>query len=121
MANKLKVFRGDDKKFKAVLKVLDEQTGLYQVYAIPTGAAIDVNLPGIPPAGSVVLSTIAPPEVVIVDAPNGVISCVIPKTKSVLMNLGDNQAIDAIITETSGDVTTAEKVKVLLVVDRKNP
>lgn len=118
MANKLKIFRGDDKKFKAVLKLKDQNTGIYQVYAIPTGAQVDVHLPG--ETATVVLSTTTPPEVVITDGPNGVISCVCPKTKTTALKLGDNQAIDAIVTELSGDVTTAEKLKVVLVVDRAN-
>ena len=119
MATKLNVFRGDTKKFKAVLKVKDQFIGLYQVYAIPTGATIEVYFPG--DTASVVISTATPGEVTIVDAANGVISCVVPKTKTPLMKLGDNQAIDAIVTELTGDVTTAEKVKSLYVKDRANP
>ena len=119
MANKLKIFRGDTKKFKAVLKVKDQNTGLYQVYAIPTGATIAVNLPG--ESGSSVVITTAAGEVTIIDQANGVISCVVSKVKTPLLKLGDNQALDAIITELSGDVTTAEKLKVVLVVDRQNP
>lgn len=118
MAQKLKIFRGDTKKFKAVIKMKDQCTGLYQVYAIPTGASIAVNLPG--ETASVVITTTAG-EVVVVDGPNGVIACTISKTKTPLLKLGDNQAIDAIITELSGDVSTAEKMKVIWVVDRANP
>ena len=56
-----------------------------------------------------------------IDQANGVISCVVSKTKTPLLKVGDNQAIDAIITETGGDVTIAEKTKVVLVVDQANP
>ena len=117
MAQTLKVFRGDTKKFKVVLKTKDEQTGLYQVYAIPTGATIEVVFPG--DTAPVTINSTGG-EVTIIDAPNGVISCVVSKVKTPLLKLGDKQAIDAIITELSGDVTTAEKTKVLNVVDRAN-
>lgn len=117
MAQTLKVFRGDTKKFKIVLKMKDEQTGLYQVYAIPTGASIEVVLPGDTAPVSITTSA---SEITIIDAANGVISCVVSKVKTPLLKLGDKQAVDAIITELSGDVTTAEKAKVLNVVDRAN-
>jgi hypothetical protein len=118
MATKLKIYRGDTKKFKAVLKTLDQNTGLYMVYAIPAGAEIQVNLPGT--TASVTITTLAG-EVTIVDAANGVISCVVSSAKTPNLKIGDGQAIDAIITELSGDISTAEKLKVVQIVDRANP
>lgn len=119
MASKASFFRGDTLKFQINLFNKDPSSGIEYVYIIPTGADIDVHLPG--ETATVVLSTLTPGEVTILDASKGQVSCVCSSTKSLLLKLGDNQAIDAIITETSGDITTAEKLKTVKVLDRANP
>jgi hypothetical protein len=119
MSQKLTIFRGDTPSATINLFTQDPTTGLAQVYSIPTSSQIDIHFPG--ETSTVVLSTTVSGEVTIINAANGQISFAMPQAKSLLLKLGDNQAIDVIVTTPSNVVITAERAKVVKILDRANP
>ena len=116
---KIKIFRGDTFSGTITLRTVDviDSTKL-NTYVIPAGAQIDLKFPG--SSGTVVLSTTTPGEITILNADKGTLQYKGSSAKSALLNVGDAQPIDFIVTELSGDITTFEKLKILQVLDRAN-
>lgn len=113
-----KIYRGDT--FRGFFKLSTLSPGdpdRRNPYAIPSGATIELWFPG--DTSTVILSTGAS-EITILDANNGSCSFKGGPAKSVLMAAGSGQAVDAIVTELSGDKTTFEKCKILTILDRAN-
>lgn len=119
MSQKLTIFRGDTPKGTINLYTQDPNTGLAIVYNIITGSQISIFFPGT--TASVELSSANPGEVTVLNAAEGQIAYAMDSTKSDLLKLGDNQAIDVVVTTPSNDVLTAERVKIVKIVDRANP
>lgn len=121
MAAPIKIFRGDTFEGKVTLRLLDAcETNKQDYFVIPSGATIQVFLPGISPAPSVILSTATPGEITILNAAEGSFKYKGGPSKSVLLNKGANQAITAVITALDGTVTTFQVEKILNVYDRAN-
>jgi hypothetical protein len=119
MSQKLTIFRGDTPSATINLYTLDPVSGLSVVYSIPTGATITVQFPG--DVSTVTLSTAVIGEVTILNALQGQISFLMSAVKSALLKLGDNQTLDVVVSALDGTITTAERAKVIKILDRANP
>lgn len=119
MSQKLTIFRGDTPRGQINLYQQDPDSGLSKVYSIPVGSQIDIHFPG--ETATVVLSTANVGEVTILDAANGQITFAMSSAKSLLLAVGDNQALDTIVTTPSSEIFTAERSKVVKIQDRANP
>lgn len=117
--SKLQIFRGDTPKGTVNLFTQDPNSGISIAYPIPTGATIEMYFPG--ETASVVLSTAVVGEITILSAPDGQIAYAMSSAKSLLLKLGDNQPADVVVSTLAGDIYTAERVKVLKIMDRANP
>lgn len=121
MAAPIKIFRGDTFEGKITLRLLDSCDQQKQDYfVIPSGATIQVFLPGIPPAAAVLLSTATVGEITLLNAAEGTFKYKGSPIKSALLNKGSNQAITTVITALDGTVTTFQVEKILTVLDRAN-
>ena len=118
MSQKLQIFRGDTPSATINLYTQDVTTGLSTVYSIPVGSQIDIHWPG--ETATVVLSTTTPGEVTILNAAEGQIAFSMSSVKSLLLKTGDNQTLDVIVTTPTSTIVTAERAKVLKIVDRAN-
>lgn len=118
MSQILNIFRGDTPKGSVNLYSKDPVTGISVAYSIPTGALIEFFFPGDPT--TVILSTANVGEVTIINAVNGNVGFAMSAIKSAVLKLGANQALDCRVTTLTGDILTAERVKVLKIVDRAN-
>jgi len=119
MSQKMTIYRGDTPSATINLYTQDQVSGLSVRYSIPVGSQIDINFPG--ETATVVLSTTNVGEITIISAPDGEISFSMSSAKSSLLKLGDNQALDVIITTPTSQIFTAERAKVIKIVDRANP
>lgn len=111
-------FIGDTLKGKINLTTKDPNcgSGLF-AYVIPTGATIDIRWPG---ATATVVISSALGEVTIIDAAKGIISFVMTPTKSLLLKPGHKQALDVIVTNLAGEISTAEGLKLINILSRAN-
>ena len=117
MSTKLVIFRGDTPSSTINLFTKDPNSGIAIAYSIPSGSSIAVNFPGDPTTVSL---TTGGGEVTILNAAEGQISYKMTSAQSQALALGDNLALDVIVTTPTSDVFTAERVKVLKIVDRAN-
>lgn len=98
MAN-LSLFRGDTWTLNFALQDIDPtNSSVTTPHPIVTGALYQANFPGIPPAASVVLSTLNENEINVTDAVNGKFTAIVSPAKTVLVNKGTSQAVDIIET-----------------------
>jgi hypothetical protein len=118
MANKIQWYRGATLNFQITLFTTTDGSDIKIAYPIPTGATVEVHLPG--ETASVVLSSAVVGEVTIVNAAEGIISCVCSPTKSLLLAIGTSLAIDVKILTLDSKVFIAEKVKVMNIADPIN-
>ena len=118
MANKIQWYRGATLKFQITLFTTSDGSDIKIAYPIPTGATVEVHLPG--ETAVVILSTAVLGEVTITNAAEGIITCNCPPAKSALLATGTNQAIDVKITTLSSEIFIAEKMKVMNISDPVN-
>lgn len=118
MATTEKVFKfikGDTWKGTANLRVIDAcNDSKFNTYAIPTGATFQMIFPG----SVSILSSAA--EITVVNAAKGQISWVVSAAKSANATAGDKLAVDLIVTELDGSITTFEKLKIVNIKAREN-
>lgn len=118
MSQKLTIFRGDTPQSTINLYTQDATSGIAVAYSIPSGSTISVNFPG---ESATVSLTTGAGEVTILNAPEGQISFSMTSVKSLLLKLGDNQSLDVIVSTPTSQIFTAERAKVLKILDRANP
>jgi predicted Fe-Mo cluster-binding NifX family protein len=113
--------RGQTVKGKINLRSRPDQNSPSEFpYAIPVGALVELKFAGSP---SVVLSTANVGEITIIDQTGSQISFNMPASKSALLTVEKNSAVDCVITDSSispANVDIFEAIKVFNIEDPAN-
>jgi septal ring-binding cell division protein DamX len=103
------------------LQLRKQANGITNPYPIQDGAIVEIHFPPFDSSAPVVLSTANEGELTIADATLSTISFVGSITKSLLLNPGQLQKLDLVITNTDGTQSTLTTAPVVNICPRTNP